>query len=100
MPDFIYISIKALVESSNNLSIFSFDFALVSIKGIPNESANCWPFILGTCLSSVRSHLLPTKILKTPSLAYLSTSPNHVWTCSNELLSVISYTITIPWAPL
>ena len=53
-------------------------------------------FTLGTCLASFKSHLFPTKILNTPSFANLSISFIHDLTCSNDVASDISYTITIP----
>ena len=55
-----------------------FDFAETSIKGIPSSSASACPCSVLTCLFSSQSHLLPMRILFTPSLACCSTLENHV----------------------
>ena len=55
-----------------------FDLADTSRKGMPSSSANCCPCSVDTARFSSQSHLLPIRILLTPSLACCSTLENHV----------------------
>lgn len=53
-------------------------FALTSRKGMPSSSASCWPRSVLTARFSSQSHLLPIRILLTPSVACCSTLENQV----------------------
>lgn len=53
-------------------------FAETSKNGIPSSSASCCPLSVETARFSSQSHLLPIKILLTPSVACCSTFENHV----------------------
>ena len=48
------------------------------MKGMPSSSASCWPRSTETARFSSQSHLLPIKILFTPSVACCSTLENQV----------------------
>jgi hypothetical protein len=60
-------------------------FAETSRKGMPSSSARAWPCSVDTARFSSQSHLLPMRILLTPSVACCSTLENHVrmsvWKC-------------------
>lgn len=45
---------------------------------MPSSSASCWPFSVETTRFSSQSHLLPMRILLTPSVACCSTFANQV----------------------
>ena len=53
-------------------------FAETSRKGIPSSSARAWPCSVETARLSSQSHLLPMRILLTPSEACCSTLENQV----------------------
>ena len=53
-------------------------FAETSRKGMPSSSARAWPRSVLTARFSSQSHLLPMRILLTPSVACCSTLENHV----------------------
>jgi hypothetical protein len=55
-----------------------FDFADTSRNGMPSSSASAWPCSVETARFSSQSHLLPMRILLTPSEACCSTLENHV----------------------
>jgi len=59
-------------------STLMFDFAETSMNGIPSSSASAWPCSVLTTRFSSQSHLLPMRILLTPSLACCSTLENQV----------------------
>lgn len=52
--------------------------AETSRKGMPSSSASCWPLSVETTRFSSQSHLLPMRILLTPSVACCSTFANQV----------------------
>jgi len=109
-------------------STLMFDLAETSMKGMPSSLARAWPCSVETARFSSQSHLLPIRILLTPSVACCSTLENHVrmsvashvsicqfvWSVqhvrSSEMIewdillkllsSVTSYTNRIPIAPL
>src|SRR5690242_18649109 len=60
--------------------------AETSRKGMPSSSARAWPRSVETARFSSQSHLLPMRILLTPSVACCSTLENHV-RMSGELAS-------------
>lgn len=94
---FVLISFVMVRKASSTFKVY---FALVSMKGMPNYSANSLPSAVETCLCTSISHLLPTRILQTPWTEYFSISWIHVLTFSKVSLSVTSYTIIIPYAPI
>jgi hypothetical protein len=53
-------------------------FAETSRKGMPSSSARAWPRSVLTARFSSQSHLLPMRILLTPSVACCSTLENQV----------------------
>ena len=53
-------------------------FAETSMNGMPSSSANCCPRSTDTARFSSQSHLLPIRILLTPSVACCSTFENQV----------------------
>lgn len=55
-----------------------FVLADTSRKGMFSSSASCWPRSVETTRFSSQSHLLPIRILLTPSVACCSTLANHV----------------------
>jgi hypothetical protein len=63
--------------------------AETSRKGMPSSSARAWPCSVDTARFSSQSHLLPMRILLTPSVACCSTLENHVRMSSG--LSVVYY---------
>lgn len=70
------------------------DLAETSMKGMPSSSANCCPRSTETARFSSQSHLLPIRILLTPSVACCSTFENQVRMSGYsvllcELLSVV-----------
>lgn len=84
----------------NAFSMFIFAFALVSKNLIPCSLAICSPLPLGTTLLSSISHLFPSNILSTSSLACSSMFLSHLLMFSKLLPLVMSYTSMIPIAPL
>lgn len=90
----------SFVIVKNASSTFNVCLALVSRNGMLNEAANSLPSSVVTYLYISMSHLLPTKILQTPYTEYFSISWIHVLTFSKVSLSVTSYTIIIPYAPI
>jgi hypothetical protein len=52
--------------------------AETSRKGMPSSSARAWPCSVEMARFSSQSHLLPMRILLTPSVACCSTLENHV----------------------
>ena len=52
--------------------------AETSRKEMPSSSARAWPFSWETTRLSSQSHLLPIRILLTPSVACCSTFSNQV----------------------
>lgn len=65
-------------------------FAEVSINLMPKLSALSFPSSKETYLEFSKSHLLPTKILTTPSWANFSTSESQFPMSDKDYLSVIS----------
>jgi hypothetical protein len=59
-------------------STLMFDLALTSMKGMPSSLASAWPCSVETARFSSQSHLLPMRILLTPSVACCSTLENQV----------------------
>jgi hypothetical protein len=53
-------------------------FADTSKKGMPSSSASAWPRSVEMARFSSQSHLLPMRILLTPSVACCSTLENQV----------------------
>ena len=56
----------------------SLTLAEVSMNLMPSSSASCCPRSVETARFSSQSHLLPIRILLTPSVACCSTLENHV----------------------
>lgn len=72
---------RFLISEASEKKAFStlmFDFADTSMKGMPSSSARAWPWAVETARFSSQSHLLPIRILLTPSLACCSTFENQV----------------------
>lgn len=61
------------------------------MKGMPSSSARAWPWAVLTARFSSQSHLLPMRILFTPSLACCSTLENQV------RMSVLGVSILMWW---
>lgn len=94
---FFLISLDIVIKDYSTFIEFLAD---VSRKGISKCLANSEPSSKLTLRISSISHLLPTNILQTPGFANLSISCIHYLTLSKESLSVTSYTMIIPCAPL
>jgi len=72
---------RFLISEASEKKAFStlmFDFADTSMKGMPSSSARAWPWAVETARFSSQSHLLPMRILLTPSEACCSTFENQV----------------------
>jgi len=65
-------------REKNASSTLMFDFAEVSMNGMPSSWASALPCSSETTRFSVQSHLFPIRILWTPSVACCSTFWNHV----------------------
>lgn len=68
----------SVARSKKAFSTLMLDLALTSRKGMPSSSARAWPFSVDTTRLSSQSHLLPIRILLTPSVACCSTLENQV----------------------
>ena len=76
----------------NIASIFIVFFADVSKKFNPYLVANSFPSSVETCLSSSKSHLFPTKVIKTLFGEFNLQSSIQLITLSKDSLFDISYT--------
>ncbi len=65
--------------------------AETSRNGMPSSSASAWPCSVETARLSSQSHLLPIRILLTPSVACCSTLANQV---RISVRGMVSYTMS------
>src|SRR3569833_121506 len=65
--------------------------AETSRKGMPSSSASAWPRSVDTARFSSQSHLLPIRILFTPSVACCSTLENQVRMSTSRVSCVINF---------